>query len=110
VYMFINKLRSQEVREYIYQELKNKKLLDFDNLTKGKAMNTAKSMADRLRYIYKEEDIDDILFYPYDYQEMDSEDIKMRLEMLTPDNMIAIYHSQLLKSEKESSPEMFKTE
>jgi len=35
VYMFINKIRSQTPRQYIYDEIKNKSLIDFDNLTKS---------------------------------------------------------------------------
>ena len=34
----------------------------------------------------------------------------MRLENLTPDNMFSIYHSQLVKKEKEANLEIFKQE
>ena len=59
------------MREYIYEEIKNKKLLDFDNLTKHNAVMTAKSLADRMRYINNEKDLDEILFKPYHYEHFD---------------------------------------
>ena len=37
-----------------------------------------------------DEDIDNLLFNPYDYKEMDKEDIQMRLDLLVPSNMWVI--------------------
>jgi len=61
-----------------------------------------------MKIINKNEDLDKILFYPYHYEAMDVEDIKMRLDCMRPDNMFTIYHSQLLQQEKDANPKSFK--
>jgi len=93
VYMFINKLKSQDVRDYIYDEIKNKSLIDFNNTTKQKAINLSNSLSRRMNFMRDEDRIDDILKYPYMYENLEKTDIKTRLECMTPDNMIVSYTS-----------------
>ncbi len=50
VYLFINKIREEGVQEYIYEELKNKKIIDFDNITKHQALSYAQKLAKQLNY------------------------------------------------------------
>ena len=38
VYMFINKIKKEGVQEYIYDELKNKRKIDFWNIKKETAL------------------------------------------------------------------------
>ena len=57
-----------------------------------------------------EEHMEDLLWIPYAWEDYDPENIKETLDYFKPDNMYAIYHSQLLKKEMESNPEAFQTE
>lgn len=110
IYMYINKIRNDGPQEYIYTEMREKALIDFENLTKSKAITYSSTLARRMNYITDDADIDDLLRLPYVYEKFDEEDINKRLDRLQPENMWVIYHSRLLKKEKEEHPERFKTE
>ena len=58
--MFINKIRNSasngDVPDYIYEEYKQKRLIDFDNLTKSPALNYANRLAMSMNYIKRNSD------------------------------------------------------
>ena len=45
VYQFINKIKKEGAQQYIYDELKNKNIIDFDNITKHSALSCAQQLA-----------------------------------------------------------------
>ena len=94
VYMMINKLLKEiDMPEYIFDEYREKRKIDYDNITKTSALKYANMLGRRMRYMQNEDDADDILWAPYDLNHFDKADIRARLEMLRPENMYAIYHS-----------------
>ena len=64
-------------------------------------MDYANDLVERLMYLKGGEQVNNIIFNPYAWEEYDPEDIKKRLECLVPQNMFVIYHSKLLLEEKE---------
>jgi len=64
----------------------------------------------RMNFIKTDEDIQDILWLPYAYEKFNPEDIQQRMNLLVPENMYAIFHSQLVQKEMDSNPEKFTTE
>ena len=48
--MYINQLKKEGSKSYIYQELKDKAMLDFDNLVKGDPISYANFMSRRMNY------------------------------------------------------------
>ena len=110
VYKFINQIRQEGPRGFIYEEEKQKALIDFANVTKTGALEYAETLATRMNYTKDEKDIGNILYAPYAYEEFDEADIMRRLDGLVPENMYAIYHSQLLQKLKEAQPEKFTKE
>ena len=79
-------------------------------LSKTKALSYANAIGRRMAYAPDDADVDDVLRFPYAYEDYDGEDIRERLAKLVPENMWVIYHSQLLKEEKARNPEQFKQE
>ena len=49
--MFINKIKKEGVQEYIYNELKNKRKIDFENIKKVGALEYSQTLARRLNYM-----------------------------------------------------------
>jgi len=39
------------------------------------------------------DDVEDILYTPYDFGDFDKQDIQTRLDCLVPENMYVLYHS-----------------
>ena len=48
IFAFINLVRVEGPKEYIYQEMKVMREINFANKTKGAALNTANNMASKL--------------------------------------------------------------
>ena len=97
VYQYINQIRKEGPAEYLYEEHKQKALIDFNNITKGGALGYANYLSRRVNYWPNDEAMDNILFTPYALEDFDSEDIKSRLNLFVPENMYAYYHSKLLE-------------
>ena len=55
-------------------------------------------------------DIDDVLWNPYEYKEMDRDDLQKRMDLLVPSNMWVVFQSLTNKEKKEKNPEKFQTE
>ena len=118
VYMFINKIRAEGVKDYIYREFQEKHEIDFQNITKMPAMRYANMLARRLNFMpyesphgLSQDDLaSQILYAPYAFKEFDKVDIARRLDMLAPENMYAIFTSPVVQKEKDASPGKFKQE
>lgn len=93
VYMYINQIQHLGPQEYIYTEMQQKHLIDFQMLSKTKAISYANALGRRMAYTTDDAEIDNVLRFPYAYENFDEEDIKDRLAKLVPENMWAIYHS-----------------
>lgn len=79
-------------------------------LSKTKAITCANTIGRRMAYMSNDSEIDDVLRTPYAYENFDENDIKNRISKLIPENMWAIYHSPLVKEEKDQNPEKFTQE
>ena len=110
VYMFINQLKAEGVKPYIYEEFQSKKAIDFENITKSPAMRYGNALGRRMNYLSDEKDIDNILWGPYAFENYNQSDIEARMAKLVPENMLAIFQSLTVKKDKEQSPEKFTTE
>lgn len=108
--MFINQIRKEGPKEYIYQELQHKGVLDFDNVTKTSALKYGNLLGRRMVYIRDEQDIANLLRIEYAFEEFDAADIQIRMDKLTPKNMFAIFHSKLVQAEMDAEPHKFQTE
>ena len=68
VYMYINQIKADGLKDYIYEEFKSKKSIDFDNITKAPALRYANMLGRRMNFLTNEEEIDNILWAPYAYE------------------------------------------
>lgn len=112
VYSFINQIRDEGPQEYIYQEKQRMGLIGFDNVTKGGGLDYARLLGKRMNHMNEinEEDVKNMLYNTFAFEEFDKEDIAMRLKLLVPENMIAIFHSKLLEKEEKAQPEKWQKE
>lgn len=94
----------------MYEEVRRKSLIDFDNITKAGALESAQMLAHRINFMNDDKHINDILYHPFAFEDFDKQDIKMRLNCLVPENMYVIYHSKLLNQLYKAHPEKFKKE
>lgn len=88
--MYINSLKKQGSQSYIYEELKKKASLDFQNQVKGDPISYANFMSRRMNYAKTEKDIENILTITYQYNEFDQEKIQECLDLMNPKNMFTI--------------------
>ena len=95
--MFINKIKSEGILKYTYDERKQMSLINFDNITKKTALNYANSMCSRISKIDNEDEISDILWRPYSNEIYNPEEIMKRLHMLTPDKSIVTLISKIVE-------------
>ena len=117
VYMFTNQIKSEGVKDYIYEEFKQKHEIDFDNMSKSNAIRYANTLGRRLNFMpYETTDeanmahVDDILYAPYAYLQFSPDDIQDRLSLLTPTNMYVVFTSRTVEKEKEGDAEKFRKE
>jgi hypothetical protein len=78
---------------------------DFDNITKSNALGYANKLCSRIYTIYDEEEIPDLLWRPYDLQSFNQDEIRARLDLLTPDRCIAMFVSKIVEKEQDLSKE-----
>jgi secreted Zn-dependent insulinase-like peptidase len=109
VFMAINKFRIEAEKgclsDYIYEELRQKKRIDFDNLTKPSALNSAISLAMKMNRIKRDtltesQEIEDINWIGHDFQFFNKDAFIECLKLLTPQNMFASFRSKSLESLK----------
>lgn len=93
IYSFINKIKHEGVKDYIYDEIKVKRTIDFEYLPKSRALHLAQNLAGRM-FRYHDHEIDDILIAPYLYEHCDHEEIMKRLSLLVPSNSHTIFISK----------------
>ena len=113
VYMFINQIREEGAKDYIYEEFQQKNEIDFENLSKSKALGYSNALARRLNFMPHSEDselVGSILQAPYSFKDFDKEDIQNRMNLLVPDNMFVILNAQALSKEKAAKPDKFQQE
>jgi hypothetical protein len=78
---------------------------DFDNITKSNALGYANKLCSRISTISDEEEIPDLLWRPYDLQTFNHDEIRGRLDLLTPDRCIAIFVSKIVEKDQDLSKE-----
>lgn len=112
--MFINVMRREGAQAYIYNEEKQKSIIDFEAQTKREAIFTAKSLSRFLSYYqqrFKTEDedelVENLLWSRYGFDHFDKEEIESLVDMLVPTNMFAIFTSRLLKEDLDKNPELY---
>jgi secreted Zn-dependent insulinase-like peptidase len=74
----------------VYEEISSKRKIDFSYMEKMRAMPLANGLARRM-LILNDEEIEDILYMPFAYDDFDKEDISNRIKMLTPSNSFVIF-------------------
>lgn len=89
--MFINQIRKEGPQPYVYGEFQSKKAIDFENITKAPALRFGNMLGRSMNYMKRDEDIDDILWNPYNFEHFDPKDIQKRMDLLVPENMLAIF-------------------
>jgi secreted Zn-dependent insulinase-like peptidase len=96
--MYINKIKSEGIKKYIFDETKKMSEYNFDNITKKSALSYASSLCSRLSTFQGvDEDVKDILWRPYDYETFNSDEIMKRFNMLTPDRAITMFVSKIVE-------------
>jgi hypothetical protein len=80
---------------------------DFDNITKSSALGYAKTLCSRISTIYDEEEIPDLLWRPYDLQTFNQDEIRARLDLLTPDRCIGMFVSKIVEKDQDLSKEQW---
>jgi hypothetical protein len=78
---------------------------NFDSITKTTALNYANNLCSRASTIINDEEIPDLLWRPYELKFFNQEEIRSRLNLLTPDRCITIYVSKLVENESDLSQE-----
>lgn len=91
VYMFINQVKKEGIKDYIYKEFQQKSIIDFDNVTKSDALSYANSLARRMNFMDDDQDVEDLLWNPYNFKEMDRDDLNKRIDLLVPSNMWVVF-------------------
>ena len=100
--MYINKIKVEGIKKYVFDEMKKMSEYNFDNITKSKALTYAQNLCSRMMIQDSDEDIPDLLWMPYDYEIFDPEEIMNRLKLLSPDRGITLFVSQEVeKKEKD---------
>lgn len=107
VYAFINKIKAEGPQEYVYQELKSKDEIDFQNVAKCEAVRYANMLGKRMNFMAQSDDANLLLKMPYQLDGMDADEIKKMLDLLTPENMFGVFFSQTVKKDLEKTPEKF---
>ena len=111
VFMHINELKKEGIQEYVFNELKIKNELDFIYSTvKKSSLETANDLVKKMPLDHNMTDILEINRKPFRFDSINKEDIMNRLNLLSTDNMYAIFHSKGLKKLKDKNPEQWKTE
>lgn len=100
LYSYINKIKKEEVQEFVFREMQKKSQIDFDYKTKTTALGYAQNLARRLMRV-KEEDINDTLWIPHAYEIFDKQEIRRRLDMLVPENSYTIFLSKIVANDQE---------
>ena len=82
--------------------------IHFDNMIKQKALSHASTLSQKMMNITTDEEMLDILWKPYAFEDYDPVEIKKRLEYLRPDNCYMLLMSKGV--EKEYGAEQLETE
>ena len=75
VYMYINQIRDLGPQEYIYTEMQQKHLIDFQMLSKTKAVQYANAIGRRMAYVPDDPDMDNVVRFQYAYEDFEAKDI-----------------------------------
>lgn len=101
LYMYINKIKSEGIKQYIFDEKKKMNEYDFDNITKSTALNYASKLSSRLStFLGGDDDVKDILWRPYDMQILNPEEIMKRLNLMTPERAITMFVSKIVEKQE----------
>ena len=73
-------------------------------------MAYANGLAGKMNSMTEKDDINNILYAPYAFEDFDKADIMKRLDGLIPEKMFIVYHSKLVQKEKEADPSKFTQE
>lgn len=107
VYQYINEIKEEGIKDYVFDELKYKSLIDFNNSPKQKSLETAVDLSRKMNANLNQSDIPEILRKPFLFEHINKPDIMKRLELMKADNMFVIFHSKNHKKEKEQKPSLF---
>ena len=117
VYTYLNKIKKEGPLDYVYNELKQKNLIDFNNMTKNSALRAAQSHARRLMYNGRcindeneDEIVSNILINPYLYENFNKEEMIDFLNKFKVDNSFIIFSSYKLKDDLEKNPDLYQKE
>ena len=72
----------------------------FDNITKSQALSYAQTLCSRMMIQPADEDIEDLIWRPYDYELFDAKEISSRLNLLTPERGIVMFVSQIVEQQE----------
>jgi secreted Zn-dependent insulinase-like peptidase len=97
LYMFINKIKSEGIKEFVQDEYRRMSLINFDNITKTTALNYATRLCSRMSKIPFEEEIPDLLWRPYSHEQYKPEEIMKRFELLTPERSVIKFISKIVE-------------
>jgi secreted Zn-dependent insulinase-like peptidase len=91
----------------VFDELKNKNLMDFNNAPKQAPLETAVDLSRKMNANLNQSDIAEINRKPFLFEHINKDDIMNRLNLMKADNMYAIFHSKNHKKEKDANPSLF---
>ena len=101
VYQYINQIKEEGIKDYVFDELKYKNLIDFNNSPKQKSLETAVDLSRKMNANLNQSDISQIFRKPFLYEHINKPDIMQRLDLMKADNMYVIFHSKNHKKEKD---------
>jgi len=65
VYQYINEIKDEGIKDYVFDELKYKSLIDFNNSPKQKSLETAVDLSRKMNANVNQSDIPEILRKPF---------------------------------------------
>lgn len=111
IFMHINALKKEGIQDHVFDELKKKYEMDFKfSNDKKSSLETANDLGKKMPYDHNMTEILEINRKHYRYDSINKEDIINRLNLLTADNMFAIFHSKNHKKLRDKDPKAWKTD
>lgn len=105
---FAKMLREKGPQQYVFDEVKLTTNLKFQFRSLNSAVDTAYNLANTM-HDYPKDIIQDVLSGPYTMQNYDPEEIKKLIDLMVPENMLAILRSPKCASEANLEEKWYKT-
>jgi len=108
--MFINEIKKEGVKDFLFDELKFKNEMNFNSVKKMSSQETANEISKSIIHGTNQRELIEINRSPFLFGEINKSDIMDRLNLMTPDNGYVVFHSKNNKDEMTKNPKLFQTE